>query len=141
MRQSLHDRIAEGVDADGVLADMRVADKMSADHPLVFEVAAEGIAHAAVDSSQAGSAAHGPLQPRALLRRKLAHGPAGRDDGKRAQPLRISQQIQAGDDFRADAPGLQGSGKTCDNLFRMVPRPAALDEERAGEAAGHEQEL
>ncbi len=81
-RHACGDGLFVSCQSDGVIADVGVAHKMAPDHPFVFKIAPEGIAHAAMNASQATSCANGGLQTFALWIGESAHGPAGEDQVK-----------------------------------------------------------
>ena len=105
---------------------MGMADKMSADHPLIIKIATEGIPHSTMNPTKPDSRTHSVSQTRAFLMGKLPAGPAGRDDIEGLEPVRVGKAFQAGDCLRLPTSRYKGGMKTMDDLFRMVAIPTAL---------------
>jgi hypothetical protein len=105
---------------------MGMADKMSADHPFIIEIAPEGISHPSMNPAKPHSGMHGAAQAGALLVGKLPAGPAGRDDVESPEPVRIGKAFQAGDRFRFAAAIDQRGAEFMDEMFRLMAIPTAL---------------
>ncbi len=112
--KAVGDRALVRGEADCVVADVRVGDKMTANHPFVVDVAAEGVPGAAVEASQGDSAVHGGGQVFGLFGSEFSHGPVRNDQVVGFEGFGVVEAGQGVENLRFDVVrgefGLQAEG-------------------------------
>jgi hypothetical protein len=106
---------------------MGMPDKMTADHPLIIQTSAKGVAHASMHARQTDTAAHRINQPAMLLIGQPAHSPAWKNRRAVAQTRRIGQNLEVANNLGLQTMDAQLAGKNPHDLGGSMPFPTSAD--------------
>ena len=128
--QTGRDRVLTIGDLDRVVDDVAgVGDPLPADHELVLGAAAEGVGHPPVPAGNSGPAGNGVEQTAELLLADLALRPDRHDEIGLPQQVRIEIDVECLANGHLEAIVPQDTGEERRALVRLMPLPAARDQQ------------
>ena len=124
------DGIGRVGEVDVVVDDAaRMGDPLAADHELVLDGGAVGIAQAAVPAGQADAALDGLFEVALLVARDVGHGKDVDDEIERLELGEIEVGVERVRDLDLEALRLEPGGEDVHALFGLVSLPAAPDDQ------------